>query len=162
MNYLLKVLLLLSLSANVLGSDQSAEIAKEVSDNISSEYAQCAAFFMVSNGALERAGKTELAERYKKIQDRAVEYALIAARKGGRSEEMAQKVTLARLEIGTKRMLGEIDNDGSNISILLNKYATRCTSIMEQPERMMKEWLDQAMKKYFKADERSKPKNQTR
>lgn len=76
-----------------------------------------------------------------------MEFALIAAMED-RTQEMAEKVTMARLNLEMKSLLSEIDNDIGNISILMNKHADRCQDIMEDPDKMMNEWADKIFKKY--------------
>lgn len=143
------IVLLFLAATDVASSDQSAEMVKEVTNNISSEFAQCAAYFTISSEALKRAGENPTADKYRKTSDTALEYALIAAQEG-RTAAMAQKVTLARFEAGMKEMLEEIDKDVSNIAILQNKYGLRCKNSMERPEDMMKEWQDKVLQKYLK------------
>lgn len=154
MKNLYKILFLFAITTNAYADKQDTKIAKEVTNNISGEFTECASYFAIGSEALVRSGNTEFADKYKKTMDKALEYALIAAQVG-RTAEMAQKVTLARFDIGMKEMLEEIDKDISNISILQNKYAMRCKTIMEQPERMMQEWQDKIMAKHFKSKEPS-------
>jgi 1-aminocyclopropane-1-carboxylate deaminase/D-cysteine desulfhydrase-like pyridoxal-dependent ACC family enzyme len=50
-------------------------------------------------------------------------------------------------------MFKEIDNNVSNISILMNKYGFRCKGAMENPEAMMKEWGNKVLDKHYKTNE---------
>ena len=61
---------------------------------------------------------------------------------------MAEKVTIARLELDVKSMASEIGKDISNISILMNKYSNRCEEIMEDPDKMMNEWVEKILKRH--------------
>lgn len=122
------------------------ELTKEMTNNVSEEYVISAAYYMIACEGVRRSGDLKTAGRIEEARDKALDYALIAA-KQGRTEEMAQKVTLARLELNLKSMKGEIDNDISNISILLNKCAARCKEIMQDPDKVMDEWMGKVLKK---------------
>ena len=123
------------------------ELTKEMANNVSEEYVICAAYYMIACEGVRRSGDLTTAQRIEGARDRALDYALVAARKG-RTEEMAQKVTLARLELNVKSMRAEIDGDISNVSILMNKYAARCKEIMEDPDKVMDEWMGKVLKKH--------------
>jgi len=125
----------------------SNEISREISNNISMEYVTCAAYSFCASEAFKRSGDLETAAKYEEYRNSAVGYALIAA-KDGRTQEMAEKVTMARLDLKMKSMMSEIDKDIANISILMNKYSGHCKEIMEDPDRMMSEWTDKMLKKH--------------
>jgi hypothetical protein len=114
------------------------EIINEISNIISEEFVTCSAYYSIASEGIRRAGHLKSAEKSEKISDTALKYALISAKKG-RTQEMAEKVTLARLELNMKLMTNEIDNEFTNISILINKYSYRCKEIMENPDKMMDE-----------------------
>jgi hypothetical protein len=125
----------------------SDEIIKEVSNNISEEYVTCSAFYFYSSEGLRRSGDIKTALKYEEYRNKAANFALIAAKKG-RTQEIAEKVTLARLDLEMKSMLNEIDSDISNISILMNKYLDHCKEIMEDPNKIMEEWTEKILKKH--------------
>jgi hypothetical protein len=149
MKAILLVIVTFLMVAHVYAGDEATEIKNEAFDNISSEFVSCAGYFALVSRALENAGKTELAGKYNKAMNTAMDYALIAA-KQGRTEEMAQKVTLARFELGTKDMSKEIDGNAANLSILTNKYGDRCKDVMEKPEWVMQEWGNKAIERRTK------------
>ena len=123
------------------------DIMKEISNNVSEEYVICAAYYLIGSEAIRRSGDLKTAAKSEQAHDTALQYAVIAA-KEGRTEEMAQKVTHARLELTLKSMTNEIDNDVGNFSILMNKYLYRCKEIMEDPDKLMNEWADKILKKH--------------
>lgn len=125
----------------------SNEISKELSNNVSEEYVTCAAYYSIASEAIRRSGDIKTAVKYEEARDAALQYALIAA-KEGRTKEMAEKVTLARLDLNMKSMTKEIDNDIGNISVLMNKYADRCKEILENPDKIMAEWTDKILRKH--------------
>ena len=111
------------------------------------EYVTCAACFSWASEALRRSGDFETAAKYEGYRNSAVGYALIAA-KEGRTQEMAEKVTMARLDLEMKSMMKEIDEDVANISILMNKYSDHCKEIVENPDRTISEWTDKMLRKH--------------
>ncbi len=126
---LLVAILLISFS--VLAEAEDDEITKEIFNNVADEYTQCGSYFAIIADAAMKNGDTQLEENYKKSSTQALELAMVAA-KVGRSQEMAQKVTLARLDMSLLEMTKLIENDYSNISLLLSKYASRCLDMMEK------------------------------
>ena len=134
------------MSAASSSDEHNREIMREAANNVSSELVECGAYFQITSEALRRTGRTASADSYEASSDLALNRAFDAAQIG-RTSQMAEKVTLARYELSVKDMIAEIDNDMSNISILLNKYATRCKMVIERPERIMEEWGNKAMSK---------------
>lgn len=145
------LLALISIATNVCAGSKEDDISNQIYDNISHEYVDCGAYFIIVSQVIKNTKEGETADQYAKLSDMAMNYALIVA-KEGRSSEMAQKVTLARYEIAVKSMIDEIDSDVSNISILSNKYAFRCKDAMENPEKMMKEWGIKILDKHYTSD----------
>lgn len=127
-----------------------AELAAEITDNVSTEYVECAAYFSMVQGALTNSGNQALAKKYKEFSDKAAEFGLIAAQQS-RSEEMATKVTLARFESSLKDMQKTIELNYSNMSLLTVKYADSCVEAMTNSEVMMKRWTEKISSKYQKS-----------
>lgn len=122
-------------------------ITAEVTDNIATEYAECAAYYAVLQGAFANSGKPAESAKFKAASDRAAEFSLISA-KQSRSDDMATKVTLARFEMSLKDMQKTIDNNYSNISLLMNKHSDRCTVGLTNSAAFMKRWSDRINAKY--------------
>ncbi|EJM09794.1 hypothetical protein PMI21_05526 [Pseudomonas sp. GM18] len=117
----------------VLTLSMSAAFAYEPDralNNLAHELAECAGFYVVSAKILE-SQNPELAERSNKAADTALDYskALTSA-----------KLTRARTEMAIKSMLKDLDNDVSNFSILLNKYADQCGETVSDPVKRMDYW----------------------
>ncbi len=142
----LAVALLLPLSVYATEAD---EISKEVADNVSSEFASCAAYFAIISEAVARPGDKEMSMQYKNIQETAMNYALTSA-KTGRTSEMAQKVAVARFGMFLQGMGEDMGKDMSNISILSNKYAFTCKKAMEKPDKLIEDIHNDVMQKYAK------------
>lgn len=136
MNRLIGCFLFL-VSVSVSATDNS-DIAKAISDNISSEYVTCAAYFSLVSNAVAKPNEPELSQKYKEMHEASMQGALMLAR-GTREDDMAMKVTLARFENYLKGMAEDIGNDFSNISILFSKYSASCKLAIEKPEEFINE-----------------------
>ncbi len=146
---------LLGIAATIVtlhaAAQPSAEaMAVEVTDNVATEYAECAAYFAIVQGAFQGSVKSVEAAKYKEASDKAANFSVLAAKKS-RSEEMATRVTLARFEMSMKSMQKTIDNDYSNISLLMNRYSTPCVEAMTDSAALIKRWTDKVSAKYSAA-----------
>lgn len=125
----------LPVAAQNLSEDQF----NQVFNNISHEYTICAAYFTVVAAAVIESGDAETGEEYMASSNTALQFAVTAG-KAGRSEEMALKVTKARLEIEAQAMMNEIENDAANISLLYAKHSERCIWVMNNTIALLEEW----------------------
>ena len=75
------------------------------------------------------------------------EFSLLAAKRS-RAEDMATKVTLARFEMSLKAMQKTINNDYSNISLLMNKHSDTCIEGMTDSAVLIRRWIDRINAKY--------------
>ena len=123
------------------------EIKNEVFNNVSEDYANCAAYFSLVSEDLRKNGDNEKAISYENSRDISLNYAFIAAQEG-RTDEMAKKVAISKTELSMKSLMKEIDNDLGNISILINHYDDNCKTIMESPEKTIEVWKERISKKY--------------
>jgi len=115
-------ILFMSIQCAIAGEvPNSDETAKQISNNISHEFVTCAAYYSFASEGFRRSGHLEDALKIDEARKASIGYALIVA-KNGRTQKMAEKVTLSRYELEIKSMGKEIENDISNISILINKY----------------------------------------
>ena len=67
------------------------------------------------------------------ISKKATEYAI---------QFSNQRVTEARVELAFDEQRKMIDNDYSNFSILILKYADMCKEAMENPDKRLQYWLN--------------------
>ncbi len=151
----MKVITVLTLFLVISVTAYADDVEKEIADNISHDYVECAAYFIIISEALMKANDKETSTQYKKMGEAAIEFAVTAA-ETGRTPEMAQKVTMARLTLSVQEMLKEIENDFSNTSILMNQYLSKCKEATENPEKMMEDWMKKILKKHLKTEEPSK------
>ncbi len=103
-------------------------------DNISVQYAECAAYYEFVYHAMNAANEKETAGAYKKLEDNAMFYSLLLANEG-RDTDLAVRVTNSRIEMYLKKMKQEADNRNENISILINKYHFGCEEAMKNPTK---------------------------
>lgn len=129
----LTIALILSASTHIqVAANESKQSDISSLDNLSSEYAVCSAYYTVIQAALINAGDTDTAEKYRQQSEVAYQYARKYA-KQGRTDEMAKKVTLSRIQMHVQTMVVEISDDASNISILRNRHVYKCKVAMEEP-----------------------------
>ena len=148
--YTLRALVALSIScaALITAAQPSAnQLTAEITDNVAMEYAECAAFFAIVEGAFQNAGKTAAAEKYKEASDKAAHFSLLAAQ-ASRSEEMAANVTVARFELSLKDMMRTIQNNYSNISLLSVKHSDSCVQAMTDSAAVMRRWTEKITSKH--------------
>ena len=110
-------------------AQQSAEIDKDL-ENISGQYAECAAYYEFAYYALKSSGDAVSAEAYYNLEGQAMYSAYILASEG-RDDDMALNVTNSRIDMYKKKMRREANNTNANISILINKYHYDCEKIMQ-------------------------------
>jgi hypothetical protein len=134
--------------ARLVAAQPSAEaMTAEVTDNVATEYAECAAYFAIVQGAFQSSGKATEAAKYKEASDKAAAFSVLAAKRS-RSEEMATRITVARFEMSLKSMQKTIDNNYSNMSLLLNQHSDLCVEAMTDSAAIIKRWTEKVSAKY--------------
>ena len=123
--YLFLFLLAINMPINALAYDR-----ERVETNLASDYAECAAYYMFMSNSDE---KLKNDPGLKRAAELSYELAV------GLSNI---KVTNARIELSTNKMMKEIDYSLSNGAILINKYGEFCEEILENPEERMKYWFN--------------------
>ena len=109
-------------------------------ENISGQYAECAAYYELVYHAMNASNEKETADVYKQLENNAMFYSLLLANEG-RTQDVAINVTNSRIEMYMKKMKQEANNRNENISILINKYHFVCEEAMKNPPREMLEVL---------------------
>ncbi|PIS37311.1 MAG: hypothetical protein COT35_06675 [Nitrospirae bacterium CG08_land_8_20_14_0_20_52_24] len=120
--------------------------AKEINkpmENISGQYAECAAYYELVYHAMNSSNEKETADAYRQLQEKAMFYSLLLANEG-RSKDLAIDVTNSRIEMYMKKMKQEANNRNENISILINKYHFGCQEAMKNPPVQVVEALNKA------------------
>ena len=114
---------------------QEAKIPEEA-NNLSVMYAEATAYFELVTEALTKSGKD--ATKYASEAQMAMAYALFLASEG-RTQDVAVKVTNARIESSKKIMLREMEYRNENIMIIENKYADESFKFMKNIPKDIRE-----------------------
>ncbi len=122
-------------------SQNSGEVDSRFED-ISGQYAECAAYYRLAYYALKNSNDEESAKVYSELDDRSMFYSLLLANEG-RDQDMAVEVTHSRIEVNLKKMKKEIGNRNENFSILINNYHFKCENLLENPPDEVMEVLEE-------------------
>lgn len=106
-------------------------------NNLSHEYATCAAYFGIVSIALENSNDPATAAQYDTLMTQALQYANTT----GKAIGLLQETTDTRVAIAIDDMRAKINDNTSNISILFGEYMEPCTSAMEDPEGRIAYWI---------------------
>lgn len=99
-------------------------------NNLQSEISECAMFYSISEGGLQRNGSPEAlknAEEISVIMGQMVEVAATV----GSSIGMNQEAMQARFELMFNDMMEKMENNFVNYSILLKQYGKTCATLHE-------------------------------
>ena len=120
-----------------LEANETKPLDTSLFDTLSKEYAVCSAYSTVIQAILIKEGDTVTAEKYSLQSRVAYQYASEYA-KQGRTDEMAKKLTLSRIQTHVQAMTEEFGNDASNISILVNRHSYKCKEAIVAPDAFRK------------------------
>lgn len=104
---------------------------ERATNNLAHEYAECAAYFFVTSKV------PGLPENAKEAYNDRAEAAVAISVK-----LTSDKLTVARVQLSTKDIMKEMDNDWGNSSIIINKYLDKCTGLMKDPRERMAYYLN--------------------
>ena len=141
------VFLAVALAGNAMAQPSVKAMTDEVTDNVATDYAECSAYVAIIQGAFANSNMQIETRKFKDASDRAAQFSLLAA-KQSRRDEMATKVTLARIDMSMKEMMKIIDNNYSNISLLMNKHSDRCVEAMNDSKALMQRWAEKVQVKH--------------
>ena len=99
--------------------------------NLASDYATCAAYYMVSTEIFRNNSKD--ASKFEAAAKNALDMAVRLSNR---------KVTSARVDMVTQMMMGEMKNDWSNWAIVVKEYGFPCKKITDNPVQRLQYWLD--------------------
>ena len=150
------LLLILILSPLSSFGQEKRQIDKNL-ENISWQYAECAAYYGLVFNAMKASNENETANAYNQLENDAMFYSLLLANEG-RSKDLAIEVTNARIDIYIQKMKQETDNRNENISILINKYHFECQELMKNPPTELIEVLKKRLVE--ETNKQSKSKDQ--
>jgi hypothetical protein len=133
----------LAILTNVAAAAQTSnETVRRVMNNVGHESVECAAYMFVASAGLAKTPKfAVVSEGYSKVGEELLKRAAIVA------EQIGQKLDAvdARLKMSTDDMMKLIDNDFTNISILLNRYSEHCKIVAENFEARMQFWTNKVL-----------------
>lgn len=102
---------------------------KDAANEFSSENAQCAAYYVIGEKCLGEQQDEKLRQSFKAAQSASNRSVFLFGKQAGLSDAALH----ARNELAVKQAIKDIDSNCQNISVLLNKYADFCKSVMEDP-----------------------------
>jgi hypothetical protein len=140
MKRIMCISVLIFLANPVLSFGQEGKGIDTNLENMSGQYAECAAYYRLVYHAMNSSNEKETAKGYRQLEDEAMFYSLLLANKG-RSKDVAIEVTNSRIEMYIKKMKQEANSRNENISILINKYHFSCQQVMENPSIQLLELL---------------------
>lgn len=117
----------------VNAQDRNSDAQLRAFNNFVHEHTTCAAYFAIGAQCIRSRGDKPSIE----LGDRLVQMSETAYSRGieyGDALKMSRKTHTARLEMAISSMMGEMEKNCINISILLNKHALSCKKLMEQPD----------------------------
>jgi hypothetical protein len=100
--------------------------------NLSTDLAYCAGYLFIVSIAVK-----------KRDPETSKEYEIQAFKMHSMAAEISnEKVATARMEMAVKDMRSEIDNNASNISILINQYHQLCLDMSNDMGPRLQYWLE--------------------
>jgi hypothetical protein len=109
---------------------------EQVTNEVTFELAECAAYFAICSAAMENSNNPDLAQGFKKYRDDALGKALIATKKA----RLKGETVTARYDMALQEMADRIGNNTSNLSILMADYDDRCIDAMTNVNKRIEYW----------------------
>lgn len=134
----MRVLLSVVLFSMITFVSSFAADRNDVLNELSSQYTQCHAYYQI----FRECAKDQLDEKSSKDFEDAAEMASRLSIEAGLMAGVKGDALLARTEMVMKSFMDEMNKSCKNISLLLNRYAESCKSLMQDP----KAHLEQLMK----------------
>tara|TARA_B110000438_G_scaffold224359_1_gene218158 strand:- start:367 stop:816 length:450 start_codon:yes stop_codon:yes gene_type:complete len=121
------------------------KMAKYVLLNMQQDYITCYAFYKIGAEYIKQSnGEQKIIEGVEKSSDISLKFAHETGElMGMETEQMSSKV-----ELEMKVQLDLIDNDFNKASILLEKYAQQCKSVIENKKQRISLWEEKAKIKF--------------
>ena len=127
-----------AVSAVGWADDPEDIVWQEANSNLASEFASCAAFYVLTANGFTNAERHEAAETYLSMADHSLRMSAALS-----NEERAQ----AEMELYRKLMIAEIENDLANLGVLANEHMLVCREALENPDARLMHWVE-----YFRAE----------
>tara|TARA_B110000116_G_C16289467_1_gene338782 strand:+ start:40 stop:486 length:447 start_codon:yes stop_codon:yes gene_type:complete len=145
MKKILKIIILSLLLANVAHAETKEEKrAKYVLLNMQQDYIACYSFYKIGSEYVKKSnGDKSTIDGIEKSSD----LSLKLAHDTGELMGMTIKEMSLKVESEMNKQLNLIDNNFSNASILLEKYAQNCKNLIENKKKRISFWEKQAKEK---------------
>ena len=131
-----------------LPQEDKKEILIEAFNNVADDFLTCGIYFaFVYQGLKNRDGSDPLADVYKNSMQEALDVASYSFLAFKEDKETAERALMAKQSIYQEQMREDIGDDFGNISILFNKYRTKCTDNMNNSNFVMQTRLEQSASK---------------
>ena len=113
-----------------------------VFNNMAQETVECAAYYGVVAVGFENSNEHNAAKKYEEIRDNALERAIAITQQAGLKPETVG----ARFDMAVTKMSKRIDENTSNISILIADYNDLCIEVMTNMEERAQYWMEHGAK----------------
>lgn len=108
---------------------------EDASNELSADASQCAAFYAISIHCFS----DRLDEANRKDFEAGQQMASTITYMGGKKAGMSDKAVMARVELAMQQLEDDINKSCVNISVILNKYAKSCQSLIRNPEGRLRQ-----------------------
>ena len=124
--------------SNPLKSEEMNEKTRMAMTNFLYELAECTIYFSIIGEGKGNSGSTIINKNYKKLGEEIG----LATLRISKAIGMKKEALMAIMQRYSKEMGDQIDNDGINISILVEKHGVFCKGLVENPEKRILYWLN--------------------
>jgi len=145
MRKILKIIILSLLFANATHAETKIEKrAKYVLLNMQQDYIACYSFYKIGSEYVKKSnGDKSTIDGIEKSSD----ISLKLAHDTGEIMDMTKEEMSLKVESEINKQLNLIDNNFSNASVLLEKYAQNCKNLIENKKKRISFWEKQAKEK---------------
>ena len=145
MRKILKIIILSLLLNNVAYAETKEEkIAKYILLNMQQDYITCYSFYKIGSEFVKKSnGDKSVIDGIEKSSD----ISLRLAHETGEIMGMTTEKMSTKVKSEMNKQLNSIDNNFSNASILLKKYAKTCKNLIENKKERILFWEEQAKEK---------------
>lgn len=131
--------ILLSIFSASFAVDDETE--KRMFNELAYEAIECVSYFLITSEGFRNSpnlkGSEKGAQDYQKAADKLLMWAFALSKQAG----LHPKTVESRLSLEMKDQMKRINNNTSNISILMADYLDSCTEVASDPEKRAELWL---------------------
>jgi hypothetical protein len=112
-------------------------VVQQAMNNWHHEMVVCSAYYLIGVQAMMKVGDNEAAKRLQAIADVLTNWALSLHR---------PETTTARMKLAVEDMANKMHNHFSNWSIIIVEYESLCKQVVEDSDKRLAYWDDEALK----------------